>query len=155
MKKIFSLLVCAALALGLPSCSDDDTPQTETITVSTSFLDGVWSLTEAEGSPLGEGTYLYLSLDRKENTFVMYHNLESMYSSRTTGTWSLTEDEDLGMLLTGTYDYDQGEWATYIVTAPDSNTLYLTNVDNADDTRVYTRCESVPEDVVNGSRSLQ
>lgn len=155
MKKIFGFILCFALAIGFTACSEDETPQVEVVNVNTSYLDGAWSLNEVDGVSLGEGTYLYLSFDRKENTFVMYHNLESMYSQRFTGTWSLTEDEDLGILLTGEYDYDLGEWATYIATALDANTLHLVNKENPEDVRVYTRCESIPEDVVNGSRSAQ
>ena len=155
MKNIFGLILCFTLAIGFVSCSEDEIPQVEVINVNTSYLNGTWCLSEIDGIALEEGTYLYLSFDRKENTFVMYHNLESMYSQRFSGTWSLSEDEDLGMILTGEYDYDLGEWAAYIATASDANTLHLVNKENPEDIRVYTRCESVPEDIVNGSRSVQ
>lgn len=153
MKNIFRFILCVMLTVGFTACSNDETPQVEVRSVNASYLNGSWSLSEIDGLPLGEGTYLYLRFDRTEKTFIMYHNLESMYSQRFTGSWSLTEDEDLGTLLTGEYDYDLGEWATYIATAPDLNTLRLVNLEDETDVRVYTRCASIPEDIENGSRS--
>lgn len=155
MKHLFGFILGVLLVLGCVSCSHDDTPATEELTVSTAYLNGDWSLSEIDGEPLGEGTYLYLSFDRKENTFVMYHNFESMYAYRSTGTWTLSQDEEQGMILTGQYDYDRGEWATYIATATDLNTLRLVNADDASDVRIYTRCTAIPDDVLNGSRAIR
>ena len=77
-----------------------------------------------------------------------------MYSHHTTGSFTLTEDDDYGILLSGIYDYSDVEWGDYIVTEMTENTMKWSRKDNIGDVSVYTRVSAVPDDIVNGVRMI-
>ena len=85
-------------------------PSNETIAVTYSSLDGSWELSNLQGVPIAEDTYLYISFDRREHRYTMWDNLNSMYATDTTGTFTITEEEDGTYTLSGTYDYGVGDW---------------------------------------------
>ena len=154
MKYLFKLILCMTLLTAVSACSKDEYTEKNVMVVTPGTLEGTWTLTEWNGQAPEEGMYVYITFERKERTFVMYEKWGSMYSHKTSGTFSILEDEDYGIILTGEYDYDQGEWQEYVVTGMDGTTLTLVAKDNAADKVGYTRCEGVPEDIQNGSRSL-
>jgi Tfp pilus assembly protein PilX len=82
-------------------------------------------------------------------------NMGSMYSHKSTGSFEIEEDEDLGYILTGEYDYSHNPLKEYIVSEMTDETMKWTVKDNAEDVSVYTRCAEIPEDILNGSRSLK
>ena len=85
-------------------------PIEEPIAVTYSALDGCWQLTMWQGASMAEDTYLYIEFDRKEHRYTMWDNIDSMYATDTTGTFTITEEEDGSYTLSGTYDYGVGDW---------------------------------------------
>lgn len=142
------------LAAGIASCSNQTEELTVYETVNYSTISGIWTLTELNGRPLEDGQYVYISFDRKEHTFVMYDNMSSMYSHKSTGTFSITDDYEQGVILSGEYDFSHLPLREYIVSEMTAETMKWTVRDNPDETSVYTRCTAIPEDVQSGSRGL-
>ena len=87
-------------------------PSEERIAVTYAALDGCWQLTMWQGEPIAEETYLYIEFDRKEHRYTMWDNIDSMYATDTTGTFTITEEEDGTYTLSGTYDYGVGDWSS-------------------------------------------
>lgn len=152
---IFRLMMCLSLLTMVASCSKDDEAPVVYQDVNYATLNGTWMLTELNGTPLQEGQYVYITFNRKEHTFEMYDNMGSMYSHKSTGSFEIEEDEELGYILTGEYDYSHDLWNEYIVSEMTDETMKWTMKDNSEDVSVYTRCAEIPDDILNGSRSLR
>ncbi len=88
MKNIFKLTALAVFLCCLISC-DDDEPIIPTLEVTPANLNGTWELSEWNGTPLAEGTYCYITFNRKEQTFEMYQKFDSMYARYITGSFSI------------------------------------------------------------------
>ena len=117
-------------AVGFMACSKDNEEPVVYETVNYATINGTWMLTE------------------------MYDNMGSMYSHKSTGTFEITEDDEIGYILTGEYDFSHDAWKEYVVSEMTAETMKWTVKDDAEDISVYTRCAEIPEDVLNGSRSL-
>lgn len=155
MKFFFNIIaLCFCLSLTVVSCSNDDEVSAPYLEVNYASLNGTWILTEWRGLPLENGQYVYITFDRKEHTFVMYENMGSMYSHKSTGSFEIEVDDELGSILTGEYDYDNGSWNTYIVKEMTATTMKWIVKDDAEDVSVYTRCSEIPEDILAGSRCI-
>lgn len=154
MKYIIKIMLCFSLLFAVTACDDDDEVPVVYEEVNYATLNGTWTLTEWNGEALEEGQYVYITFNRREHTFEMYENMGSMYSHKTTGTFEVEEDDELGYIISGQYDYSGNEWAEYIVSEMTDTTMKWTNVDDESDVCIYTRCDEVPEDIVSGSRSL-
>ena len=152
MIKLFTLLAALFLTTGFVSCSsDDDEPQEVSLPVTPANLDGVWKMTAwNNGQPLAEGTYCYVVFHRRDNTMEMYDNLHSMYAVKTTGSFSVKQDPYLGYVVSGSYDYNLGDWnQSYIVTKLyASGSMIWTAKDDASDVCRYERCTAVPSDII-------
>lgn len=155
IKLIFRVMICLSLLVAVVACSKDEEAPVVYQEVNYATLNGTWMLTELNGAPLQDGQYVYITFNRKEHTFEMYDNMGSMYSHKSTGTFEVEEDEDLGYILTGEYDYSHDLWNEYIVSEMTDETMKWTMKDNAEDVCVYTRCAEIPSDIVSGSRSLK
>ena len=126
MKNIFKLTALAVFLCCLISC-DDDEPIIPTLEVTPANLNGTWELSEWNGTPLAEGTYCYI-----------------------TGSFSIKNDPYLGAVISGEYDFGNGEWNNkYIVTdLLESGSMIWTAKDNENDVNKYIRCEKVPENII-------
>lgn len=142
------------LAVGFVSCNNESEELVVYENVNYSTISGTWMLTEFNGKALEEGQYVYITFNRKEHTFEMYDNMGSMYSHKSTGTFEITEDDEIGYILTGEYDFSHDAWKEYVVSEMTAETMKWTVKDDAEDISVYTRCAEIPEDVLNGSRSF-
>lgn len=151
---IFKTALCVMLAVGFVSCNNESEEPVVYENVNYSTISGTWMLTEFNGKALEEGQYVYITFNRKEHTFEMYDNMGSMYSHKSTGTFEITEDDEIGYILTGEYDFSHDAWKEYVVSEMTTETMKWTVKDDAEDVSVYTRCAEIPEDVLNGSRSL-
>ncbi|WP_287678789.1 lipocalin family protein [Bacteroides sp.] len=151
---IFKTALCVMLAVGFVSCNNESEEPVVYENVNYSTISGTWMLTEFNGKALEEGQYVYITFNRKEHTFEMYDNMGSMYSHKSTGTFEITEDDEIGYILTGEYDFSHDAWKEYVVSEMTAETMKWTVKDDAEDVSVYTRCAEIPEDVLNGSRSL-
>jgi hypothetical protein len=154
IKLIFKTALFIMFAVGFMACNKDNEEPVVYETVNYATINGTWMLTEFNGKALEEGQYVYITFNRKEHTFEMYDNMGSMYSHKSTGTFEITEDDEIGYILTGEYDFSHDAWKEYVVSEMTAETMKWTVKDDAEDISVYTRCAEIPEDVLNGSRSL-
>ena len=69
MKNIFNLIALFAFVLCFTSCDDDEKTDIPTLPVTPANLNGTWQLAEWNGQSLAEGTYCYITFNRKEQTF--------------------------------------------------------------------------------------
>ena len=154
MKSIFKLMILAALSCSFSACSNDDEPTVPTLEVTTANLNGTWQLAEWNGQPLAEGVYCYIVFNRREQTFEMYQKFDSMYARYITGSFSIEKDPYLGSVISGVYDYGNGEWNhEYIVTdLLASGSMVWTAKDDETDVNKYVRCDEVPEEIVAEAR---
>lgn len=153
MKSILRTVFCIMFVALFASCNKENVETTVYETVNYATINGTWTLTEFNGKALEEGQYVYITFDRKEHTFEMYDNMGSMYSHKSTGTFEISEDDELGYILTGEYDFSHDSWNEYIVSEMTDTTMKWTVKDNPEDVSVYTKCEEIPEDILSGSRS--
>lgn len=154
--KMFSKLIVLAFALcSFWACNDDDSKVSLPEPVTYAKVAGIWQLTQWNGEALNDSRYCYIVLGRSEHTIDMYQNFDSSKSRHITGTYSLKDDEDLGTLIEGVYDHGSGFWNnTYIISNITDKTMTWVVSTDPPDVTVYTRCASVPEDVLNGTRSF-
>ena len=75
MKNIFNLIALFAFVLCFTSCDDDEKTDIPTLPVTPANLNGTWQLAEWNGQSLAEGTYCYITFNRKEQTFEIYQKL--------------------------------------------------------------------------------
>ena len=110
LHKIYVVLLTFAALTAVGCEKPAPLPSEESIAVTYSSLDGCWELSHLQGAPLAEDTYLYISFDRREHRYTMWDNLNSMYATDTSGTFTITPEEDGTYTLSGTYDYGVGDW---------------------------------------------
>lgn len=151
MMKITNLLMILSVAL-FAACDDPVDTTVPPLKVTPYNLDGTWQLAEWNGSPLADSTYVYLVLDRKQ-TFEMYQNTGSMYPMLYTGTYGLEEDWRVGDIISGVYDYEQGEWNhKYVITDLYKESMTWTAKDDATDVQKFVRVNEVPNEIVEAVR---
>ena len=92
MKNILKLMALFAFLLCFISCDEDEKAEIPTLPVTAANLNGTWQLSEWNGQPMAEGTYCYITFNRKELTFEMYQKFDSMYARHITGHFSLEND---------------------------------------------------------------
>lgn len=151
MKKIFPLLLLT-LTTAFTACEKpiEEIPALEVNYIN---LDGTWLLAEWNDAPLADGTWLYIVLDRKEHTFKVYDNLNSMYPHLSTGVFEITNDWRVGDIISGTYDYDNGAWNhDYIVTDLYQESMLWTAKDDATEVQKFVRVAEVPADIMDAAR---
>ena len=65
MKNVFNLIVLFAFVLCFTSCDDDERTDIPTLPVTPANLNGTWQLAEWNGQSLAEGTYCYITFNRR------------------------------------------------------------------------------------------
>ncbi len=137
------------LLLSIVACSNDDDKVFEEAALEASYINiaGTWGLTEWNGQTI-ENIYTYITFDRREHTFVMYQNMDSMYAREITGSFTISKDENDESidLISGDYDYDNGKWNNTYEIKIYKDRMVWTVVGDASDVSVYTRCE-LPTDL--------
>lgn len=148
MRHLFRIAALAASLLFLAACEEDETPARE-IEVTPAYLNGTWILAEWNGVPLADGLYLYVTFNRRESTYEKYYNFDSMYARLVTGSYSIEKQKDLGYVVSGDYDYGNGDWTRqYVVTERTDESMTWTAEDDAGDVHRFVRCEKVPDEIV-------
>ena len=145
-KSIFVMLAAVLLAV---SCGKEKLPEIEYLEVTPNNIAGEWQLTQWSGSDLDEGSYFYMDLVRKDRKFTIYQNFDSMAQMPhvVTGEFNLETDVELGAIITGMYDYDEGFWAhDYIVRNLTKDSMEWVATDDDTFVQKFTRC-SIPEDI--------
>ena len=149
MKRFILLTISLLMAsLSFVACDDEPVVPTEPqMEVTANNIAGEWQLSSWKGAPLAEGSYVYLSLDRRERTFCIYQNLDSFSTRELTGAFYIETDPELGAIIRGSYDYDRGDWAhRYIVTSLTANEMVWVAKDDTEDVSIYSRVE-IPAEV--------
>ena len=150
MKKLTSLLMLLAVAL-FAACEKDEVTE-PTLEVKSHNLDGVWKLETRNGELLAEGTYIYLVLDR-EYTFELYQINGSMYPVLYTGDYKLEYDWRVGDVVSGTYNYGQGDWSNeYIITKLYKESMTWTAKGENGEVQKFVRIDKVPAEIVEAVR---
>lgn len=154
MKNIFRLLMTLFSCLFFLTACDEEETVIPTLYVTPANLNGTWELAEWNGAPLGEDTYCYITFDRKEQTFEMYQKFDSMYARYITGRFSIENNPYLGFIISGIYDYDNGDWNNeYIVTELlESGSMIWTVKKDETDVSKYVRCDRVPEEIITETK---
>lgn len=130
----------------LCSCSKE-APEELSLEVSYNTVSGIWELTKWNGQELSEGSYFWMSVDRRDRKFVIYQKIDSMYGRKITGTYSLRRDEVYGSIISGVYDYGAGNWANeYIVSdiLPSGTMVWKVLEIESEDVSVYTKRDEIP-----------
>lgn len=141
------LLASVVLTFAVSCEKHDAEPQIEYLEVNANNLSGQWELTEWNGAPLKEGTYVYLDIIRKDKKYVMYQNLDSYADvpHTVTGSFNIDTDPMLGAVIRGNYDHDSGDWAhRYIVKELTKESMLWIAKDNPEFVQRYTRIEAIP-----------
>ena len=149
MNKITKILALAFMAVASMACNKIDDPQDngrEPLEVNTNNISGKWELVEWNGAPMAEGTYVYMDIERGK-TYTMYQNLDSFSDIPhvITGSYNLATDPELGAIIRGSYDHDNGDWAhRYIIKDLTATSMIWVAKDDPDYIQKYVRVESIP-----------
>lgn len=137
-----------ALAFSSVSCEkEENNVQPQQLEVNAHNISGQWELVQWNGSPIADGTYVYLDIVRNDKTYTMYQNMDSFTNVPhvITGSYVLSTDVELGAIIRGTYDHDCGEWShRYVIKSLTSNTMEWVATDDASFTQTFIRVESIP-----------
>lgn len=146
----------------LSACSDEvEISEPEYLPVTYANVAGTWQLAEWNGTKTDGKRYCYLVIGRKKDaetgkrSIEMYTNIDSDKSRYITSTYELEDIEGLHTIISGLYDHSAGFWNnSYIISELEEDRMVWTVQDDAEDVSVYVRAEFVPEDIVNGTRSI-
>ena len=148
MKKILTLISVIALAFAASSCEKvDDNPQPQQLEVNAHNISGQWQLLEWNGDNLAEGTYVYLDIVRNDKTYTMYQNMDSFTNVPhvITGSYFLSTDVELGAIIRGSYDHDNGEWAhRYNIISLTANEMFWVATDDLTFSQKFVRVDAIP-----------
>lgn len=149
MNKITKILALAFMAVASMACYKIDDPQDngpEPLEVNTNNISGKWELVEWNGAPMAEGTYVYMDIERGK-TYTMYHNLDSFNNIPhvITGSYNLAVDPELGAIIRGSYDHDNGDWShRYIIKDLYENEMLWVAKDDPAFTQKFRRVSTIP-----------
>lgn len=149
MNKITKILALAFMAVAPMACNKIDGPQDngpEPLEVNTNNISGKWELVEWNGAPMAEGTYVYMDIERGK-TYTMYQNLDSFSDIPhvITGSYNLATDPELGAIIRGSYDHDNGDWAhRYIIRDLYDNEMFWVAKDDPAFTQKFRRVSTIP-----------
>lgn len=149
MNKITKILVLAFMAVASMACNKIDDQQgngPEPLEVNTNNISGKWKLVEWNGAPMAEGTYVYMDIERGK-TYTMYQNLDSFSNIPhvITGSYNLATDPELGAIIRGSYDHDNGDWShRYIIKDLYENEMLWVAKDDPSFTQKFRRVSTIP-----------
>ncbi len=160
MKHILKTISMLAV-LALCSCSKDTGEIPVAVEINYAGISGTWQLTEWCGEQLTEGRYCYLVIERTPGeesgtrSLTIYQNMDSSKSRCIESYYTLSEDEKGNVYANGYYAFGGGYWSSpYLISSLDETRMTWIVDGDSSDISVYTRCDSVPEDIVAGTRSL-
>ena len=146
MKKI--LILISIIVLSAVSCEKHILPEEpQQLEVNAHNISGQWRLVGWNGMYMAEGTYVYLDIVRNDKTYTMYQNMDSFTNVPhvVTGSYTIYTDPELGAIIRGSYDHDNGEWAhRYIVKSLTANEMVWIAKDDATYVQTYVRVDTIP-----------
>ena len=152
MKSLVKILTLLVMPICLIACSNDEEKQeVQTLEVNYVTIHGNWMLQEWNGAELNQDTYMYIFFDRTDQTFTIYQNFDSMYGRKITGTFSIEKDYYKGFVISGEYDFENGDWNhEYIITDMlESGSMIWTVDGDENDVCKYVRCDSIPQSIID------
>ena len=158
MKTINKLIGLLLLLVCMAGCSDSEREESEQqLTPTPATINGTWRLAEWNGWQDSDDWYVYITFDRLEDTYVMYQRVNSMKSEKKTGSFTIEKDPETdSYILDGTYDYtlDDGAWENkYVIISLTDKVMVLTVKGDESDKQTFVRVESVPADIIKGTRA--
>ncbi|MBP9998141.1 MAG: hypothetical protein KBS67_02755 [Bacteroidales bacterium] len=126
-RKIISALLTAVAILTMSSCQKAELPEPEPqLAVNFTNTSGEWELKTWNGNDMSD-TPMHLTLKAKKFTIVQ--TIGSMYPETFTGSYNIYEEEGLGMIIRGIYDYTYEYWANrYIISSLTASSMEWTTV---------------------------
>lgn len=151
--KTVAILFAVACFGACSENGDDYTPETEKLEVTPHNISGYWKLTEINKTSLPEGTFCYIEYIRKDKTFKMYHNFDSMYPRCITGVYSIENDANKGDILSGKYDFGNGEWNNkyFVVELLEESMSLVADNEDAEACK-YERCNEIPAEILEQAK---
>ena len=150
MRRYITLLF-AALALCCCTKNEEAEKLEPLIDVTPVNLAGVWMLTSYDnGATLQQGDYVYISFERSERTYTIYQNIGTMYSDIKSGHYFIETDTMLGAVIRGNYgtdEYNYFDWSHRYIVELRASTMRWIATDDSENISVYTRVESLPEEL--------
>lgn len=149
MKRLVYLFSVLALAAAFSSCEQvlDGGDEELLLEVNANNISGQWQLSEWNGGPLNEGTYVYIDIVRNDRTYTLYQNVDSFNDvpHKITGSYYLETDPAVGAVIRGNYDHDSGDWAyRYIITDLTHNQMTWTAKSDSSFVQVWHRVDVIP-----------
>jgi hypothetical protein len=122
-------------------------PTEEKIAVTYAALDGCWQMTMWQGEPIAEETYLYIEFDRSSHRYTLWDNIDSMYGVESTGSFTITEEEDGRYTLLGAYDYGKGDWGSdyRVELTNEGNDMRWVSLSGSHQVMNFVRVAEIPE----------
>lgn len=149
MKKLLRFAILSLAVTAFCSCSDKIDYSDTGLDVNPNNLAGVWHLASWNGSPMAEGTFVYIEFTRKDKEYTMYQNLDSFTSRLITGNYNLRSDAEFGPYILGQYDYDNGEWAhRYLIRDLTRESMTWIAMDDHNEIQVFKRIDKIPDELV-------
>lgn len=115
-RKVISALLAAVALLATASCQKEQIPESEPqLTVNFTNTSGEWELVTWNGNDMSD-TPMHLTLKAKR--FTILQTVGSMYPEKVTGSYNIYEEEGLGMVIRGIYDYTYEYWVhSYVISS--------------------------------------
>lgn len=133
MKRIIIAIFIAFATASCTGCLDPS--MTDEIPVTFTNTAGEWELVMWRGSDVEFGT---VNVTLKDKEFVLRQSVGSMYPVEYTGSYNLIEEEGVGTIIRGLYDYTYEYWEhKYIVTSLTSSSMEWTSMDDPGDIYLY------------------
>ncbi len=150
---ILALVACLGIACNK---SDSNIEKSDQEVISYRNMRGAWELESIDGiSPEGDA-YLYIefALEDEEQKFTLYTNFDSAFASKSSGDYLLIEDDNGNMVISGYYDnlFEKPWESSYYVSHFTATAMAWVDT-LTEQVRYYVRVESIPEDIVNGTRA--
>lgn len=148
MNRLKSIVLTFIFAVMTISCGKEE-PVVEYLEVNAHNISGSWSRVDWYGTPLDDATYMYIDFVRKDKTFTMYHNLDSMTLPHIiTGRFNIVQDDVSGALIRGDYDYGMGDWDhRYVVMHLTQASMTWVASDDPSKVIKFVRIGTIPEDI--------
>ena len=144
LKSILAMLAFAVLAI---ACQKEQSgTQVEYLDVTPNNISGKWKLVEWNGEPLAGGTYFYIEFVRKDRTFTIWQNFDSMgqMPHEVTGEYNVIKDYQ-GSYLRGMYDNAEGYWAhDYYVLDLTATSMTMVALDDETFVQKFIRVNPLP-----------
>ncbi len=151
MKNWLKMMALSLVAMAFWGCEEKSTPEPSLLEVTPNNIAGSWELESfQDGLQLAEGSYVYIDFERKDRTYVLYQNTDSFSARCITGRYNILTDPELGSVIRGNYDYENGEWNhRYIVRELTANRMIWVAVDDPSEVSVYRKVSEIPEEILS------